>query len=289
MSDKQAFQTVGIIGAGTMGSGIAQVCAQSGYAVHVYDVNPALLLKARQQVESQLQALVNKGKLTDENRGHILQRIRWTEDLRSMTVDLIIEAVVERLDIKQQLFAELEAINQGNVLLTTNTSSIPVTQIAAALKNPANLAGLHFFNPAPVMKLVEIISGAATDAKWVQHLRAFAQSLGKVAVLTKDSPGFIVNRVARPFYTESLQVLEEGVADVQTIDDLLKSEGFKMGAFELMDLIGVDTNLSVTKSIYNGFHQQARFRPSRTQQQLVDAGHLGRKTGRGFYGYPENR
>lgn len=289
MSHNHLFQTIGIIGAGTMGSGIAQVCAQRGYAVRVYDVNPELLEKARGQVEQQLQTLVAKGKLSAEERDQILDRIRWTEDLRSMTVDLIIEAVVERLDIKQHLFAELEAINDGKVLLTTNTSSIPVTQIAASLKNPANLAGLHFFNPAPVMKLVEIISGAATDPKWVEQLRAFAHSLGKVAVVAKDSPGFIVNRVARPFYTESLQLLEEGVAEVQTIDDLLKAEGFKMGAFELMDLIGVDTNLSVTKSIYNGFHQQPRFRPSRAQQHLVDAGHLGRKTGRGFYEYPENK
>lgn len=289
MNDKRPFQSVGIIGAGTMGSGIAQVCAQNGYAVSVYDINPALLDQARQQIEHQLQTLVGKGRLTSPQRSEILHRIRWTEDLRSTSVDLIIEAVVERLEVKQHLLTELEAVNEGKVLLTTNTSSIPVTQIAASLRNPANLAGLHFFNPAPVMKLVEIISGAATHPDWVEHLRQFVTSLGKVAAVAKDSPGFIVNRVARPFYTEAIQLLEEGVADAETIDALMKSAGFKMGPFELMDLIGVDTNLAVTKSIYNGFFQQARFRPSRTQQQLVDAGHLGRKTGKGFYVYPETK
>lgn len=287
MNDKRPFQSVGIIGAGTMGSGIAQVCAQSGYLVRVYDVNPALLEHARHQIEQRLQTLVTKDKLTATQRSDILNRIRWTEDLRSMTVDLIVEAVVERLEVKQHLLTELEAINEGKVVLTTNTSSIPVTQIAALLRNPANLAGLHFFNPAPVMKLVEIISGAATQPEWVEQLRLFVTSLGKVAVVAKDSPGFIVNRVARPFYTEAIQLLEEGVADAETIDALMKAAGFKMGPFELIDLIGVDVNLAVTKSIYQGFHQQARFRPSRTQQQLVDAGHLGRKTGKGFYGYPE--
>jgi 3-hydroxybutyryl-CoA dehydrogenase len=277
------FKKIGIVGAGTMGSGIAQVCARYGYMVIVYDVNPALLETARQRVEQQLAAQVEKGRLTEHERRETLTRILWTEDLRQLTVDLIIEAVVENLEIKQNIFRELESINDGKVLLTTNTSSIPVTQIAAALKNPANLAGLHFFNPAPVMKLVEIISGAATWAEWIEHLRTFAESLGKVAVVAKDSPGFIVNRVARPFYTEALLALEEQVADVKSIDDLLRSAGFKMGPFELMDLIGVDVNLSVTKSIYQGFQQQPRFRPSRVQQQLVDAGHLGIKSGRGFY------
>jgi 3-hydroxybutyryl-CoA dehydrogenase len=279
------FSKVGVVGAGTMGSGIAQVCARYGYEVSVYDVNPNLLEKARQQIEQQLTGLVQKGKLTEAERHETLGRLIWTEDLRHLTVDLIIEAVVERLEVKQHLFSELEAINDGKVLLTTNTSSIPVTQIAAGLKNPGNLAGLHFFNPAPVMKLVEIISGASTDPLWIEKLRLFAESLGKTPVVAKDSPGFIVNRVARPFYTESLQVLEEQVAGAEVIDALMRSAGFKMGPFELMDLIGVDTNLSVTKSIYRGFHQVARFRPSRTQQQLVDAGHLGRKSGQGFYEY----
>jgi 3-hydroxybutyryl-CoA dehydrogenase len=288
MSDKQPFQTVGVIGAGTMGSGIAQVCAQNGYPVVVYDISVALLEKASLQVAQQLKALEEKGRITAAVREQVEQRIRWCSALEDVKAGLIIEAVVEKLEVKQNLLATLEEINQGSALLATNTSSIPVTRIAAALKNPANCAGLHFFNPAPVMKLVEIVSGAATAGHWITALTRFVASLGKISVVAKDSPGFIVNRVARPFYTEALQALEEAVADVESIDALMKSAGFKLGPFELMDLIGVDTNLSVTQSIWEGFYHPARFRPSRTQQQLVDAGYTGRKTGRGFYDYQGN-
>ena len=206
-------------------------------------------------------------------------------DIDEVKADFIIEAIVENLAVKQKVFTELERINSDKTILASNTSSIPITQIGAGLEHPERFVGMHFFNPAHIMKLVEVISGAATSQKIAQVTKALAEKLGKVAVMAKDSPGFIVNRVARHFYVEGLKVLEEGVADVETIDTLMQSSGFKMGPFQLMDLIGVDTNFSVTTSMFNSFYQDAKFRPSRIQQQKVDAGHHGRKSGKGFYNY----
>ncbi len=279
------IQTVGIAGAGTMGQGIAQVCATAGYEVVLYDIAEAQLAHAKNLIQKSLQVAVEKGKLKADESNQALSRIQFQSDVNQLKADLIIEAALEKLDIKKELFTRLEAINSESCILTTNTSSIPVTQIASALKNPQRFAGLHFFNPAPIMKLVEIISGVNTDAETVDTLKAFCEKLGKTAVLAKDSPGFIVNRVARHYYVEALKLLEENVTDIQTIDALMKASGFKMGPFELMDLIGVDTNFSVTTSIYNAFHQDAKFRPSLIQQQKVDAGHHGRKSGKGFYDY----
>jgi 3-hydroxybutyryl-CoA dehydrogenase len=202
-----------------------------------------------------------------------------------LKADLIIEAAVENLAIKQNLFAELEKLNGPSAILATNTSSISVSAIAAHLQDRSRCIGLHFFNPADRMKLVEIISGKDTNPAMIQVVKDFCVRIGKIAVLAKDSPGFIVNRVARHFYVESLKVLEDKVADVAGIDSLLRSSGFKMGPFELMDLIGVDTNLAVTTSVYEGFNRNPKFKPSRTQQQLVEAGHYGRKSGKGFYEY----
>ncbi|QOI96990.1 MAG: 3-hydroxybutyryl-CoA dehydrogenase [Flammeovirgaceae bacterium] len=279
------IKTVGIAGAGTMGQGIAQVCALNGYTVLLYDVSKPLAEKGLKAIEQVLDNLVNKGKLKLEGKSQALTKILAVEKLNDLRADLIIEAVAENLEVKQQLFKTLDEVNGPAAILTTNTSSIPVTQIASVLENPTRFAGLHFFNPAPVMKLVEVISGTLTSDETVSHLLAFSQSIQKIAVLAKDSPGFIVNRVARHYYVEALKMLEEQVADIKTIDSLMKSSGFKMGPFELMDLIGVDTNFAVTTSIYNAFHQESKFRPSRIQQRKVDAGHHGRKCGKGFYDY----
>lgn len=283
----QEIKTIGIAGAGTMGQGIAQVCAVAGFDVLLFDIQPDFISKGISLIEKSLTTAVEKGKIQPVEKEHALARIKPEPDLQQLKADLIIEAAIENLDVKKKLFATLEEINNARCILTTNTSSIPVTQIAAALKHPERFAGLHFFNPAPIMKLVEIISGAGTSMATVEVLKQFSEKLGKTAVLAKDSPGFIVNRVARHYYVEALKLLEENVSDINTIDILMKSAGFKMGPFELMDLIGVDTNFSVTTSMYYAFNQEPKFRPSRIQQQKVDAGHHGRKSGRGFYDYPK--
>ena len=277
--------TVAVVGAGTMGLGIAQVCATFGYNTLIYDVREEQVLLALKTIEKNLTWLVEKEKLSSEQRIEILSRIKPVFQLSAVKADIVIEAAIEKLEIKRQLFSELEKINGVGTILASNTSSISITKIAEGLKRPDNCIGLHFFNPADRMKLVEIISGAATDPRVVDAMKEFSSQIGKTAVLAKDSPGFIVNRVARHFYIESIRHLEENIAGVETIDALLRSSGFKMGPFELMDLIGVDTNLAVTKSVYEGFQQDPKFKPSRTQQQLVDRGDLGRKAGRGFYDY----
>ncbi len=283
------IRSIGVVGAGTMGLGIAQVCGAHGFDVILFDVNPEQVQRALHTIEGSLSMQVAKGKLTPESRMAIMSRIKPATDLSELRVDLVIEAAVERLDVKKELFAKLEQINEGRAILASNTSSISITQIARDLRDPSACIGLHFFNPAERMKLVEIISGEATRPAIREALRSFAQAIGKTSVIAKDSPGFIVNRVARHYYVESLKLLESEAADAQTIDALLRASGFKMGPFELMDLIGVDTNLAVTTSIYEGFGQAHKFLPNRIQQELVKEGHLGRKTGKGFYGYGEGR
>jgi 3-hydroxybutyryl-CoA dehydrogenase len=280
-----ALKKIAVVGAGTMGQGIAQVCAAAGYAVLLYDVQPEVADNAIAAIGKSLQLLQEKGKITPQEREATAARIQATHDFSLLTADLIIEAVIEKAEVKQKLFSELEKFNAPDCILTSNTSSIPITQIAAALKRPDRFAGFHFFNPAPVMKLVEIIKGVNTSDPVIHTLQEVSKRLGKQAVVARDSPGFIVNRVARHYYVESLRILEENVADIKTIDALLRATGFRMGPFELMDLIGVDVNFSVTSSMYHAFHGEPRFRPSRIQQQKVDAGHHGRKTGRGFYSY----
>lgn len=267
-----------------MGQGIAQLCAVSGFDVLLYDVKAHIIQKGISSLEDSLQKSVDRNKITAEIRDQSLARIKKCESLQEFKADLIIEAAVEKLDIKKELFQAIEKINPESIL-TTNTSSIPVTQIASGLKTRNRFAGLHFFNPAPIMKLVEIIQGVETSLETIDVLKSFSGKLGKTSVVAKDSPGFIVNRVARHYYVEALKMLEENNTDIQTIDKLLKASGFKMGSFELMDLIGIDVNFSVTSSMFNAFHQDPKFRPSRIQQQKVDAGYLGIKSGKGFYSY----
>jgi 3-hydroxybutyryl-CoA dehydrogenase len=283
------IKSIAVIGAGTMGQGIAQVCATAGYKVLLYDVQSELITNGINAIRKSFDIAVQKGKLTQEQRLAAAANITSVSDFRNLQVELVIEAVIEKLEVKQKIFCELEKINDKDCVLASNTSSIPITQIASALKHQNRFAGLHFFNPAPAMKLVEVICGASTSDDVIRKLTAFSHSLGKTTVAVKDSPGFIVNRVARHFYVESLKLLEENVADVQSVDQLMRSAGFKMGPFELMDMIGVDINFSVTSSMYQAFHQEPKFRPSRIQQQKVDAGHLGRKSGKGFYDYSDGQ
>lgn len=279
------INTIAIAGAGTMGSGIAQVTASSGFNTILFDINSEMLEKAKLAISKSLQYLVEKQKIDIIQSEKIQSLIKYTSNIADLVADLIIEAVVERLDVKHQFFQSVAAINGEDTILATNTSSIPVTQIAAKIPFPERVVGIHFFNPAPIMKLVEIISGVQTDLVVAQTCKQLIEGMGKTCVMANDAPGFIVNRVARHFYVEGLKVLEENVASFETIDQLMESSGFKMGPFRLMDLIGVDTNFSVTNSVFNLFHQDGKFRPSRIQQQKVDAGMNGKKSKKGFYAY----
>jgi 3-hydroxybutyryl-CoA dehydrogenase len=278
------IQKVAVLGAGTMGQGIAQVCAMSGYSTQLFDIESSLSQRAISSISINLDKAVSKSKISESQKTLIVDRLSIVHKLEDIKVDLVIEAVVEKLDVKQQLFRVLENNSKGSIL-ASNTSSLSITEIAAGLKNPAQFVGLHFFNPATLMNLVEVVRGTSTDDSVMSIMMDFSKSLNKTAVLVKDSPGFIVNRVARHYYVEALKLLEEGVASHEQIDRLLRNAGFKMGPFELMDLIGMDINFAVTSSLYQAFHQDPKFRPSRIQQQKVMAGHLGKKTGRGFYDY----
>ncbi len=272
------IRTIAIAGAGTMGSGIAQVTATAGYKTILFDIEPKMLQQAETNIKKSLAFLSSKGKISAAEEETILTNITYTNQLSDLKADLIIEAILEKLEIKHQFFQQVAELNGSNCILASNTSSIPITQIAAKVPNPERFLGIHFFNPAPIMKLVEIISGVQTDPTIATGCKKLIEDMGKTCVMAKDAPGFIVNRVARHYYVEGLKTLEENVADFETIDALMESSGFKMGPFKLMDLIGVDTNFSVTSSMYQLFHQDAKFRPSRIQQQLVDAGFHGKKT-----------
>ncbi len=279
------IKRIAIVGAGTMGQGIAQICAMADFTVVLYDINADMLITARKLITRNLDKGIERGKVTAEQKDNTLNNIRFSSEFDDLKADVVIEAIIEKLDIKQSLFKKLEALNGPATILASNTSSIPITRIGAALERPGQFVGMHFFNPAHIMKLVEVISGAATNPEVAELISDLAKKLGKVPVMAKDAPGFIVNRVARHFYVEGLKVLEEGVADVGAIDRLVEASGFRMGPFRLMDLIGVDTNFSVTTSMFHAFHQDGKFRPSRIQEQKVDAGHHGRKSGKGFYDY----
>lgn len=279
------IQQIIVVGAGTMGAGIAQMSALAGYPTMLYDIKENALTKAQQNIAKNLDGAIKRNKITLDKKNQAINNIKFTNDFTSLIGDFIIEAIIEKLDVKTTIFKQLAQQNASKTILATNTSSIPITRIAAQIPHPERVVGMHFFNPAHIMKLVEVISGAATHPQIAATTKALAEKMGKKAVRAADAPGFIVNRVARHFYVESLKILEEGIADIATIDALTKSCGFRMGAFELMDLIGVDTNFAVTQSMFESFHYESRFRPSRIQQQKVEAGHHGRKTGKGFYEY----
>lgn len=277
--------TVGIVGAGTMGQGIAQAVAMAGYRVILFDVEEAILKNALGKIDQNLDKGIEKGKLTLEQKEVALSNIVTRNKIQNVTGDLVIEAIVEDLQAKVDLFSRLEEINSTQTIFASNTSSIPISRLGVRLKNPGRLAGLHFFNPAHIMKLVEVIKAKDTYPETIEVITEFTKSIGKVPVAAADTPGFIVNRVARQYYLEGLKILEDRVASHETIDDLLENYGFRMGPFKLMDLIGVDTNFAVTRSIYESFGYQSKFKPNKIQQRLVEEGHYGRKTGKGFYEY----
>lgn len=274
-----------ICGAGTMGSGIAQVAATAGFETILYDVNEAIIGKAELKMGDDLQMLVNRQKITAEKREQILGALNFTSDIRSCRADVVIEAVVERSDIKVSLFNQLAGFNSAETIFASNTSSLSLTSLAKSISHPERVAGLHFFNPAPIMKLVEVVKAGQTSAETVEKLIALTRQLGKTPVVCKDSPGFIVNRVARPYYIESLRLAEKGIAGFETIDRLLESKGFKMGPFKLMDLIGNDVNYAVSCSVYEQLDRPERLKPSSIQKKKVENGELGRKSGKGYFNY----
>lgn len=279
-----SIKTVAVIGAGSMGQGIAQSCASAGYDVLFCDVKSEVVEKGIHNIGKNFDQAITKGKSTSEKKEIAIAKIKPASP-ENLKADLIIEAVIEKLELKQKIFSDLEKSNELNAIFATNTSSLSVSKIASLLKHPQRLVGLHFFNPAHVMKLVEVIAGERTDQKLISMMTDFVKSLEKIPVTVKDSPGFIVNRVARHYYLESLRLLEEKAADIGTIDALTKSAGFKLGPFELMDLIGNDINLEVSKQMYEAFGQVKRFKPSRIQEENVRLGKLGKKTGKGYYDY----
>lgn len=289
MNGKMAITAapVAVIGAGTMGIGIAQVAAAAGHHVKLFDIALPAASRALEQLEQRLRKRVEAGKADARSTETLLSNIRLADSLSDLAdCSLVIEAVAEKLAIKQSLFRDLEAICSPHALFASNTSSLSITAIASALQHPQRMAGLHFFNPAPLMKLVEIVGGLETSPEALNTLQTLAQHWGKHSVICRSTPGFIVNRVARPFYAETLRALEEQIANPATLDAVLRDAGgFAMGPLQLTDLIGQDVNYAVTESVYHAFYQDSRFTPSLVQQELVAAGHLGRKSGRGFYRY----
>lgn len=267
-----------------MGRGIAQVAAVAGYRTILYDINAEGLNAAADKLRSDLAMLVSKGKMNGPDAGAALERLTFTSDPQACIADLVIEAIVEKVPVKTALFQSLAAINGPDTIYASNTSSLSIDTLAAVVPDPSRFAGLHFFNPAPVMKLVEVVKGRATADFVIEALVAMTKQMGKVPVVCTDSPGFIVNRVARPYYIESLRLAETGV-ELEKIDALLEQQGFKMGPFKLMDLIGNDVNYEVSCSVYEQLGRPERLKPSHIQGDKVKAGALGRKTGEGYYRY----
>ncbi len=282
------YKIVGIAGSGAMGSGIAQVAAKAGHKVILYDVSQAALEKAMDSMQVTMDKLVAKGTVAKADADALLSRISTSHNVSDLRpCDIIIEAVIEDLGIKKELFTRLEDLVSESCVLATNTSSLSVTSVAASLSKPERCVGIHFFNPAPLMRLVEIIPAVQTSTHIIDDVQTLIGKWGKSTVLAKDTPGFIVNKIARPYYGEAIRILEEGLADIRTIDYAMTSLGFRMGPFTLMDFIGHDVNYRVTESVWRGFYFDSRYRPSFSQLRLMEAGFLGRKSGRGFYNYAE--
>ncbi len=276
---------IAVVGGGTMGNGIAEVFAVAGHSVYLYDVALEIREKALFDITDRLRRKSGRGKLSEPVEV-ILQRIRTVDTLDELhQAELVIEAVVERMDVKQQIFSVLDQICSQTAILATNTSSLSITETASVTKHPERVVGMHFFNPAPVMRLVEVVAGQFTEAFVVEKVVQIASEVGKLAIRVTDTPGFVVNRVARPFYLEALRIAGSQVASVQAIDRIIKSTGFKMGPFELQDLIGIDVNYAVTASVYESYFQESRFRPHGLQRSMIQSGNIGKKTGRGYYSY----
>jgi 3-hydroxybutyryl-CoA dehydrogenase len=280
---------VAIIGSGTMGSGIAQVAATAGCAVKLFDLNQEALTKSKKALETTLSKLVEKEKIDAAEKSRIQNNISYVNALKDLSdSDLVVEAIVEKIEVKRKLFSELENYVSPETILASNTSSLSIASIAASCQKPERVIGIHFFNPAPLMQLVEVIPAVQTNEEVLIKSIQIISDWKKVVAVAKDTPGFIVNRVARPFYSESLRIYDEGVADFATIDWALKTiGGFRMGPFELMDMIGHDVNYVVTETVFTAFYFDPKFKPSFTQKRLLEAGFLGRKSGRGFYNYSQ--
>ncbi len=278
------IKKIGVIGAGSMGQGIAQVCANSGYEVLLHDADTKAIEKGIQNIEKNFDQAIAKGKSTREKKQTALSKIR-PSSFEMLKVNVAIEAVVEKLEVKQKIFIELESLNDRDTIFATNTSSLSISKIGSVLNHPERFLGLHFFNPAYLMKLVEVVSGEKTNSSLIASMVDFVKTIEKIPVVVKDSPGFIVNRVARHYYLESLHLLEKDSADIGTIDALLRSAGFRLGPFELMDLIGNDVNLEVSRLMYEAFDKVPRFKPNLIQEEKVRTGQLGRKTRKGYYDY----
>ena len=285
-----AILSIAVIGAGTMGAGIAQVAARSGYRTCLYDTDPDAVTRAITRTQTDLEKLVKKGKIGPQDLENAMVRLEPVMDVQDFTaIDLAIEAAPENLDVKRKLFAKLERFC-GGAIFATNTSTISVSAIAGAVTDPGKVVGMHFFNPAPILPLVEIIPGDLTRPDVTNAALEVARTMGKTPVIAKDTPGFIVNRIARPFYGEALRILGENGESrelMTNMDRIMRGAGFRMGPFELMDLIGLDVNLAASKTVYDAFFHDPKYRPSPIQQKMVDSGRLGRKSGRGFYKYED--
>ncbi len=278
-------QSICVCGAGTMGSGIAQAAAQSGIYTLLFDLNTEVLQKAEAAINNNLESLVQKQKITEEQRRNISGNIHFISDINGCIADVIIEAIIEKPEAKIALFNQLAEINHSDTIFASNTSSLSISLLQKSIQQPQRVAGLHFFNPATIMKLVEVVRGEQTNEEVIEQLVALTKQMNKTPVICKDSPGFIVNRVARPFYIEALKLVEDGIADFATVDALMEASGFKMGPFKLMDLIGNDINYAVSCSVYEQLGQPERLKPSPIQKEKVEKGEMGRKTKKGYYDY----